>query len=86
MSGEEWKDRLRAYVVDHGDSLEFTRYFWKGCEPLAQDVIQYIKFARTLNLIQNGVNASQAAAKLGINGKSTSNGDILNRCQSSAIF
>jgi len=71
VSAYDWKDKLRAYVVEHGDSLDFTRYFWKGCEPLAQDVIQYTKFAWTLGLIQEGIKASQVAAKLGINNNST---------------
>ncbi len=66
-----WKEAVVGYLVEHGDSLEFTKYFWKGCEPLEQDIIQYAKFASTLRLVRQGLNASQVAAKLGINGNST---------------
>ena len=42
--------RIRAYVLEHGDDLGFTKYFWRGCEPLEVDVIQYHKFARAHEL------------------------------------
>ncbi|MDA4135609.1 MAG: hypothetical protein OK449_01245 [Thaumarchaeota archaeon] len=72
MSEDDWKAQLRRYVAEHGDSLEFTGHFWRGCEPLAKDVIQYAKFAWTLGLIQDGIKASHLAPKLGINDNSTS--------------
>jgi hypothetical protein len=41
---------IRAYVLEHGDDLSFTKYFWRGCEPLEVDVIQYWKFTNCLRL------------------------------------
>ena len=34
--------------------MSFTRFFWKGCEPLEGDVIQYHKFTEVHTLAQQG--------------------------------
>lgn len=63
---EEWREKLVAYVLEHGDSLEFTKYFWKGCEPLPSAVAYYGKFVDELK----GTTILKAAATpLGKTGK-----------------
>ena len=56
-----WKERLKEYVVEHGDSLEFTKYFWKGCEPIERDIIQYWKFATTHKLLSQSIRSDAIA-------------------------
>jgi hypothetical protein len=51
---ETEKERLVAYVLEHGDNIEFTRHFWNGCEPLEADVIQYHKFTQALQMTHSG--------------------------------
>jgi len=34
VSGHDWKGRVIAHILQNGDNLDFTRYFWKGWEPL----------------------------------------------------
>jgi hypothetical protein len=64
---ENCKESLVAYVLEHGDSLDFTRYFWKGCEPLESDVVQYHKFTTVLTKMSNGSRATDVATELWIN-------------------
>jgi len=63
---EAEKEAIIDYIVKHGESLEFTKRFWNECEPLAKDVEQYTKFAKTLEMIQNGARSSEIVAKLGV--------------------
>jgi hypothetical protein len=70
---EAEKQQLIAYVLEHGDNLEFTEHFWKGCEPLPKDISQYRKFVKTLTLMQQGVKASKVAVELETNSNSISN-------------
>lgn len=51
---DSWKEALRSYVIEHGDSLDFTKHFWKGCESLQVDLAQYSKFARAIQLSDSG--------------------------------
>ena len=66
-SADDWKGRLRSYVLEHGDNLDFTRYFWKGCEPLLHDIKQYEKFVRAHMLIHDGVKPPRVAEIMEIN-------------------
>lgn len=61
---EEWKQRLREYVLEHGDSLEFTKYFWKGCEPIEAEVIQYHKFTSSIQSIAKGWSVEEIASEV----------------------
>ncbi|MDA4134257.1 MAG: hypothetical protein OK441_01635 [Thaumarchaeota archaeon] len=70
---EAWKENLRSYVLEHGDDLTFTKHFWKGCEPLSQDINQYEKFARAHKLLGEHVKASRVADVLGVNHNSVHN-------------
>jgi hypothetical protein len=56
MQGEDelWKNMLVSYVLESGDSLDFTKHFWRGCEPIEVEVIQYHKFAECLRLARSG--------------------------------
>jgi hypothetical protein len=54
VSADDWKEGLISYVLAHGDNLDFTRHFWKGCEPIEADIIQYWKFTTTLRLANEG--------------------------------
>ncbi len=69
---ESWTDRVLRYVLEHGDNLGFTGHFWRGCEPLATDVIQYHKFTKVLAEVAKGRRAADIAADLGINHNSVS--------------
>lgn len=62
---EAWKEALVAYVFEHGDSLDFTLHFWKGCEPTETDVIQYHKFTSALKLLDKGVTNVEIATDVG---------------------
>ncbi|HUI86347.1 MAG TPA: hypothetical protein VLY21_04240 [Nitrososphaerales archaeon] len=65
--------RLRSYIAEHGDDLGFTRFFWRGCEPLESDVIQYRRFVGTLRMLQSGRTAAEVSRELGVNANSVSN-------------
>src|SRR5208282_156263 len=54
---DSWKGALRSYVLEHGDDLTFTGHFWKECEPIEKDIIQYWKFSSVLHLINKGLNS-----------------------------
>ncbi len=64
---ESWKDSLRSYVLEHGDDISFTKYFWKGCEPLPQDIRQYERFVKANCLLRDGVKPPKVAEVIGIN-------------------
>ena len=46
------------YVVQNGSDLRFTKYFWRGCEPLPIDISQYSKFVEVLKMHESGVSRS----------------------------
>jgi hypothetical protein len=60
-SEDGWKESLISYVLEHGDSLDFTRHFWKGCEPIENDIIQYWKFSSAMRLVDQGYNNKEIA-------------------------
>lgn len=53
---EDWKGNLRSYVAEHGDNLEFTKHFWKGCEPLNRDIAGFHQFAMVIQAAHRGEN------------------------------
>ena len=59
---DDWKEELTSYVIERGDNLDFTRYFWKGCEPIEADIIQYWKFTTALRLTRAGCHKEQVSA------------------------
>jgi hypothetical protein len=59
VSADGWKESLISYVLAHGDNLDFTRHFWKGCEPIEADIIQFWKFTMTLRLANEGYHRDQ---------------------------
>ena len=61
-SADDWKEKLTSYVIEHGDNLDFTRYFWKGCEPIEADIIQYWKFTTAIRLSHAGCQKGQISA------------------------
>jgi hypothetical protein len=69
-SEDDWKGRLRSYVLEHGDNLDFTRYFWKGCEPLPQDITRYEKFVKAHTLMGDGVQVLRVAEIIEVNHRS----------------
>jgi len=64
------KQRLVEYVLEHGDDLAFTKYFWKECEFLPPDVVQYGRFAEAQRLIRQGRTQLEIAEHVGVS-KST---------------
>jgi hypothetical protein len=52
---DEVKKKVADLLVKNGDDLEFTKWFWKGCEPLPRDVAAYSKFARLVSDYSKGV-------------------------------
>lgn len=62
--------RMREYILEHGDDLSFTKYFWRGCEPTRMEVIQYHKFVNVLSMIDRGRRAAEVSRELGINSAS----------------
>ncbi len=53
VAGAELEQRMIDHVVAHGDDLGFTKFFWKGCEPLPRDVRLFSEFVDVLNLSRN---------------------------------
>lgn len=49
------KQRVVDYVMQHGDDLAFTRFFWKECEPLRRDIENYSKFASIITEDASGI-------------------------------
>jgi hypothetical protein len=47
------KQRLIEYVVENGADLGFTKYFWRGCEPLPRDIELFSKFVDIVRLASN---------------------------------
>ena len=45
---DEIKQRLLEHVGRNGDDLGFTKFFWKECEPLPNDVAMYSDYAYLL--------------------------------------
>jgi hypothetical protein len=67
---ESWKEALRLYVLNHDAELDFTRHFWKRCEPLPLDIKRYEKFVQVVKLTQCGAAAPKVSEMLGVNGSS----------------
>lgn len=42
---EGTRRKVAEHIAKNGDSLEFTRFFWKGCEPLRNDIEAYTDYA-----------------------------------------
>jgi len=63
---EAEKAALVDYILEHGDSLEFTRHFWKGCEPIRVDIIQHWKFTTAQKLLCQGYRNTEISAKLDV--------------------
>ena len=64
VSADKWKKSLISYVLEHGDDLGFTRHFWKGCEPIEADIIQYWKFTSAVQLADEGCNNGQISVNV----------------------
>lgn len=52
------------YVLQKGDDLGFTKYFWKECETLEEDVSQYQKFFTSIRLAHEGWDYSAIAVEV----------------------
>jgi hypothetical protein len=65
-SEEEIRGRLVAYLLDHGDGLEFTKYFWKACEPLPRDVNFYSMFTRVICDLKHGHHLPKSSRQVGV--------------------
>lgn len=57
--------KLMDYLVKNRDSLSFTRYFWKGCEPNNDDILRFSKFVRAIVLKRDGRTVDEIAGELG---------------------
>ena len=44
--------RVKEHIATHGSSIDFTRAFWKNCEPLDRDFAQYRELAESFNAKQ----------------------------------
>ncbi len=52
---DDVEDKVADHLVKNGDDLHFTRWFWKGCEPLPRDVAAYSKFAGLVSDYSKGI-------------------------------
>jgi hypothetical protein len=56
-------------VLEKGNDLNFTKYFWKKCEPLDSDLSQYSKFVTTIRLAYEGVDNDAIANEVGVSAR-----------------
>ena len=63
---EELRGRIVDYLSQNGDNLEFTKYFWKGCEPLARDVKDYSKLAALVSADARGLPPPNPTESMGV--------------------
>ena len=59
-------NKLVEYVIEKGNDLGFTKYFWKGCEPLQSDIERYRKSVSVLKSASAGLGVSQTARRFGV--------------------
>ena len=52
---EEFRERLANHVVRNGADLGFTKFFWKDCEPLPNDIQNYSKFVAIVRDYAKGI-------------------------------
>lgn len=52
---EAVRRKVAEHIAKDGDSLEFTKFFWKGCEPLPRDFDHYSKFAKIVADAAKGI-------------------------------
>lgn len=41
--------KVKEHIATHGGNIDFTRSFWKNCEPLDRDLAQYRELAESFN-------------------------------------
>jgi hypothetical protein len=64
-SGDE-VDNVTGYILENGDDVGFTRFFWKGCEPLPRDLENYSKFASITKGFARGIEPKRMDMGVGL--------------------
>lgn len=59
-------EKVRDHLVRNGDDLSFTKHFWKECEPLESDLLQYKRFVSAFEMSDHGNLQSTISEKLGV--------------------
>src|SRR5438552_435238 len=67
IADQQMRQRVVDYIVANGADLGFTKYFWKECEPLPEDVSQYQKFASATVLFAKGLKQIDVSRQTGVN-------------------
>lgn len=65
-SEEEVRKRVVDHVLKHGDDLEFTKCFWKGCEPLPRDIRFYGMFTEAVRRRNAGLDLDTVAGQVAV--------------------
>ena len=60
------EQEIISYVLKNGDDLNFTKYFWRRCEPLPRDVELYRLFVRAVKNRVNGIESPDAFKQIGV--------------------
>jgi hypothetical protein len=63
---EELRSRVANHLLQHGDDLSFTKYFWKGCEPLPRDKMYYSKLAALVSADARGQRLRNPSESMGV--------------------
>jgi len=66
VSQEELRGRVANHLLKHGDDLSFTKYFWKGCEPLPRDILDYSRLAALVSSDARGQRLPNPSESMGV--------------------
>src|SRR5882672_7344564 len=69
----ELERRLVEYLLENGDDMAFTKFFWRECKPLPSDIIQFQRFAEAQLMLRRGIKQIDIAKEIGVSGPSISN-------------
>src|SRR3989442_11528624 len=61
---DKWDEKLVEHLLEHGDDLSFTKYFWKECEANEGEHKQYARFSRATYLSHGGLSHAKVARAL----------------------
>lgn len=64
---EDLRRLVVEYVVRNGADMEFTKHFWRECEPLPEDISRYQKFSEAQRLLATGLSQIEVSERTGVN-------------------
>jgi len=62
--------RLVGHIVENGADLGFTNRFWRQCEQLPSDILQYQRFSVAHGLFAQGFKQVEVSKQIGVNATS----------------